>query len=170
KLLAKRAGYSLKQVETILQKLHSLKVIDYKPATGLPKVEFVGGRVRKQDIHISKDIYENRIKLIKERIAAAIHFVETDKVCRSQMLLKYFGETESKHCGKCDVCRGLIKVEDADVDLQAIRSAIVHETAIEELINKLNIHPEKTILKGVQTLLDNNELTYNMNGKIQLSE
>ena len=170
KLLAKRAGYSLKQVETILQKLHSLKVIDYKPATGLPKVEFVGGRVRKQDIHISKDIYENRIKLIKERIAAAIHFVETDKVCRSQMLLKYFGETDSKHCSKCDVCRGLIKVEDADVDLQAIRSAIEHETAIEELINKLNIHPEKTILKGVQTLLDNNELTYNMNGKIQLSE
>ena len=86
------------------------------------------------------------------------------------MLLKYIGETESKHCGKCDVCRRLIKVEDADVDLQAIRSAIVHETAIEELINKLNIHPEKTILKGVQTLLDNNELTYNMNGKIQLSE
>lgn len=168
KLLAKRAGYSLKQVDAILQKLHSLEVVDYKPATGLPKVEFVGGRVRKQDIHISKEIYENRIELIKKRIAAAIHFVETNKVCRSQMLLKYFGETESKHCGKCDVCRGLTKIEDEEVDLQAIRSEIVDETALDELVKKLGSHSEKAILKGIQTLLDNNELTYNMNGKIEL--
>lgn len=169
KLLAKRAGYSLKHVDSILQKLHSLEVIDYKPATGLPRVEFIGGRVRKQDIHISKDIYENRIKLIKERIAAAIHFVETDKVCRSQMLLKYFGETDSKHCGKCDVCRGLTKIEDKEIDLQAIRAELAQETALDELVKRIGTHSEKAVLKGVQTLLDNNELTYNMNGKIQLS-
>jgi ATP-dependent DNA helicase RecQ len=168
KLLAKRAGYSLKQVDAILQKLHSLEVIDYKPSTGLPKVSFVGGRMRKQDIHISKAIYENRIKLIRARIAAAIHFVETDKVCRSQMLLKYFGETDSKHCGKCDVCRGLSKQENAEIDTSIIKSEIDSETAIDELVKKLNNHPEKAILKAVQTLLDNNELVYHMNGKVSL--
>jgi len=168
KLLAKRAGYSLKQVDAILKKLHSVEVIDYKPATGLPKISFVGGRIRKQDIHISKVIYEERIKLIRERIAAAIHFVETDKVCRSQMLLKYFGETISKHCGKCDVCRGLSKQEDAEIDTSIIKSEIGSETAIDELVQKLKDHPEKAVLKAVQTLLDNNELVYHMNGKVSL--
>lgn len=168
KLLAKRAGYSLKQVDAILQKLHSLEVIDYKPSTGLPKVSFVGGRMRKQDIHISKAIYEERIKLIRQRIAAAIHFVETDRVCRSQMLLKYFGETDSKHCGKCDVCRGLSKQEDAEIDTNIIKSEIGSETAIDELVQKLKDHPEKAVLKAVQTLLDNNELVYHMNGKVSL--
>jgi superfamily II DNA helicase RecQ len=85
------------------------------------------------------------------------------------MLLKYFGEAKSKHCGKCDVCRGLIKIDD-EIDLEEIRSEIVNETALEELVKKLGTHSEKAVLKGVQTLLDNNELVYNMNGKIQLTD
>ena len=166
-LLGKRTGYTTEQVEAILQKLHKLEVVDYRPSTGLPKLSFVGGRVRKQDIHISKEVYEVRIKLIQERIKAALHFIETDKVCRSQMLLKYFGETDSKHCGKCDVCRGLSKFNINTEDIELIKSKIAKETSLEELFEIVD-KPEKEVLKAVQLLLDNNELVYHMNGKINL--
>lgn len=166
-LIAKRSGYSLEQATAILQKLHGLKVIDYRPSTGLPKLTFVGGRVRKQDIYLSKEVYELRIQLIKDRINAAIHFVESDKVCRSQMLLKYFGETESKHCGKCDVCRGLSKLSLDEKDIDLVKSNIGSETSIDELFNKVE-RSEKEILKAVQLMLDNNELIYHMNGKVGL--
>lgn len=168
-LLGKRSGYTKEQTVAILNKLHKLEVLDYKPSTGLPKLTFVGGRMRKQDILISKDIYENRIKLIQDRIQSALHFVKTDKVCRSQMLLKYFGESESKHCDKCDVCLGLLKMTDEEVDLEAVKSEIESETSIEELISKLNDKSEKEVLKAVQVLLDNNELVYLMNGKVALA-
>ncbi|MGB1318559.1 MAG: RecQ family zinc-binding domain-containing protein, partial [Flavobacteriales bacterium] len=167
-IIAKRSGFSTEQTVAILNKLHKLEVIDYRPSTGLPKLTFVGGRIRKQDIHISKDIYEKRIELIRERIQAALHFVSADKVCRSQILLKYFGETESKHCGKCDVCRRLANQDDSKIDFDAIRAELESETTIDELIQQLNEYSEKAVLKGVQTLLDNNELVYNMNGKISL--
>ncbi|MCF8465053.1 MAG: RecQ family ATP-dependent DNA helicase [Flavobacteriales bacterium] len=166
-LIAKRAGYSVEQSVAVLNKLHKLEVVDYRPSTDLPKLSFVGGRVRKQDIHISKEVYEVRINLIRERIKAAVHFVETDKVCRSQMLLNYFGESNSTSCGKCDVCRGLSKLNLTDDDLELVKSAIDSEMTLEELFDKIE-KPEKDILKAVQLLLDNNELVYEMNGKIRL--
>ncbi|MFT4543910.1 MAG: ATP-dependent DNA helicase RecQ [Bacteroidia bacterium] len=165
-VIAKRSGYTTEQAVAILNKLHKLEVLDYRPSTGLPKLTFVGGRMRKQDIHISKAIYETRIKLIKERIQAALHFVASDKVCRSQMLLKYFGETDSKHCGKCDVCRFLAKIENGAIDLEAVKTSVEAETTIDELIAIHNDKSEKEVLKAVQILLDNNELVYLMNGKI----
>lgn len=168
-LIGKRAGYTTEQAIAILKKLHERKVIDYRPSTGLPKISFVGGRVRKQDIHISKEIYEHRIKLIRERIQAALYFVQENAVCRSQMLLKYFGESESQHCGKCDVCRGLSKQELDEIEIESIKSEIISETSIDELISKFEDRDEKEILKAVQLLLDNNELIYLMNGKVALA-
>ena len=165
-VIAKRSGYTTEQAVAILNKLHKLEVLDYRPSTGLPKLTFVGGRMRKQDIHISKPIYETRIELIKERIQAALHFVASDKVCRSQMLLKYFGETDSKHCSKCDVCRVLAKIENGSIDIEAVKTSVEAETTIEELIAIHHDKSEKEVLKAVQLLLDNNELVYLMNGKI----
>lgn len=168
KLVAKRVGYSLKQVIATLEKLHKINVAEYKPATQLPQLTFVGGRVRKQDILISKSIYEDRIKLIQQRISAAIHFVSTEHVCRSQMLLKYFGETESKHCGKCDVCRKLSKAESASVSKENILSSIKSETSIESIVQSISGNSETDVLKTIQEMLDNNELVYAMNGKVTL--
>lgn len=169
-LLAKRAGYSTDQVVAILQKLHQLKMVEYRPSTGLPKLTFVGGRLRKQDLLITKTIYEQRIELIRERILAALHFVSTDKVCRGQMLLKYFGETDSKHCGKCDVCRSLLNVESKATDLNEFLASIESEVTIEELFSIHSDRSEKEVLKTIQLLLDNNELVYHMNGKIGIPQ
>lgn len=38
------------------------------------------------------------------RVEAVIHYASSEHRCRSQLLLQYFGETESVRCGKCDVC------------------------------------------------------------------
>lgn len=164
-VIAKRAGFTLDQTVAVLKKLHALQAIDYRPATGLPKVSFVGGRLRKQDLLITKEIYEQRIALIRERIAAAIHFVKADKVCRSQMLLKYFGEEDSRHCGKCDVCRSLSKLSVSQADIDLVRKSVQTETPLSHLILSLQL-PEKDTLKAVQLLLDNEELVYLMNGNV----
>jgi len=37
-LIAKRAGYSTEQTIAILNKLNKLEVADYRPSTGLPKL------------------------------------------------------------------------------------------------------------------------------------
>ncbi|MDD2300091.1 MAG: RecQ family zinc-binding domain-containing protein, partial [Fermentimonas sp.] len=39
-----------------------------------------------------------------KRIHSIIDYAANSDVCRSRMLLVYFGETDSKDCGCCDVC------------------------------------------------------------------
>ena len=40
--------------------------------------------------------------------------------CRSQFLLRYFGQEESKPCGKCDLCRsGAARPKDLATQLKA---------------------------------------------------
>jgi NADH:ubiquinone oxidoreductase subunit F (NADH-binding) len=41
----------------------------------------------------------------RERVQTMVDYVEEADECRSQYLLRYFGQSESKPCGKCDLCR-----------------------------------------------------------------
>ena len=46
---------------------------------------------------------EKRIKK-QDKLRDMIAFAKNTKDCRMQSIMKYFGETSSKTCGKCDVC------------------------------------------------------------------
>ena len=41
----------------------------------------------------------------RERVSTMMEYVEEEDQCRSQFLLRYFGQSESAPCGKCDICR-----------------------------------------------------------------
>ena len=40
-----------------------------------------------------------------ERVQTMLEFVKEEDECRSQFLLRYFGQEKSRPCGKCDICR-----------------------------------------------------------------
>ena len=55
--------------------------------------------------HLSpKEIYENRKSQLELRIKSMIEYAESKNTCRSEMLLRYFGEEKIHPCGHCDVC------------------------------------------------------------------
>ena len=62
---------------------------------------------REDPEHLSfpPEVYQQRLDQYKERIQSMLHYVESDDTCRSRLLLSYFGETDAKDCGQCDVCR-----------------------------------------------------------------
>lgn len=59
--------------------------------------------------HISPEIYEERKARYETRINAMLEYVTNDTLCRSRMLLDYFGEKQEHNCGQCDTCIGLRK-------------------------------------------------------------
>ena len=49
--------------------------------------------------------YQRLQESFHHRSEAMLGYVADDVRCRAQYLLSYFGQTESKPCGTCDICR-----------------------------------------------------------------
>jgi len=103
-LLAARTGKSRKEVCELLISLSRRRYIRYIPQKKTPFIVFTTSREETHFVSISRAVYEERKKRFEKRIHSMIDYVEETEVCRSSMLLVYFGENNSKDCGHCDVC------------------------------------------------------------------
>jgi ATP-dependent DNA helicase RecQ len=103
-MLASRIGKTRQEVYDILVNLSKLRYISYVPAKKTPFIIYTSSREDIKFITIPQSVYEERKKRFSKRIHSIIDYTENSDVCRSRMLLVYFGETNSKDCGCCDVC------------------------------------------------------------------
>lgn len=103
-LLSKQTGLSRDMVYRGLIALGKRRIISYIPYKKTPYIRFAQKRVETERIVISREIYENRKEKYEARIQAMIDYATRDDLCRSRMLLAYFGETSEENCLACDVC------------------------------------------------------------------
>jgi ATP-dependent DNA helicase RecQ len=103
-LLSKQTGLSRDMVYRGLIALGKRRIISYIPYKKTPYIRFAQKRVETERIVISREIYENRKEKYEARIQAMIDYATRDDLCRSRMLLAYFGETSEENCQACDVC------------------------------------------------------------------
>lgn len=59
----------------------------------------------------------------RSKLEALLGFCETAR-CRRQVLLSYFGETETRPCGNCDTCLHPVETRDGTVEAQKALSAV----------------------------------------------
>lgn len=105
RVLALRSGLPEDKVVEMLQMLKNAEVISYQPKSEIPLIIFTQNRIDERYIYFDPKQYDERKARAEERMAAVKHYVTSTNVCRSQLLLAYFGETDSTPCGGCDVCR-----------------------------------------------------------------
>ncbi len=103
-LIAQKTGLTQQTVYLILKNLSARHILQFIPRRKVPYITYQHDRVDKQEIIISKEIYEDRKEQYIKRIDAVINYAENDNVCRSRQLLEYFGEENKHDCGRCDVC------------------------------------------------------------------
>ena len=92
------------EVHECLKLLARKRIIAYIPPRNSPIIKFTQPRELTERIVIPYNIYERRIKKMKERLDHMINYMTCDTECRSIMLLRYFGEKSKNKCGICDVC------------------------------------------------------------------
>lgn len=103
-MLANRIGKSRQEVYDILTNLSKLHYVYYIPAKKTPFIIYTTSREDIEFVSIPNSVHEERKKRFSKRINSIIDYAENSDICRSRMLLIYFGEIKSKDCGSCDVC------------------------------------------------------------------
>ena len=132
--LAVRSGLTRQRVYDLLIRLSKMRVIDYIPHKKTPYIIYTRERVDRQHLQISRSIYEERKERYEARIQAMVDYVTTETVCRSRMLLRYFGEKNEHNCGICDVCLSH-RAETPGLSSQQIKEEI------KELLRKQPLTP-----------------------------
>jgi ATP-dependent DNA helicase RecQ len=55
---------------------------------------------------------------------AVLEYITSNDRCRSQMLLKYFGEKNAPRCGRCDICLERNKMNLNEMEFEQIKSKV----------------------------------------------
>lgn len=93
--LAIRTGLTRQQIYNILVTLTKRRIVDYIPHKKTPYIIYTRERLELRYLHIPASVYEERKARYEARIKAMEEYVTSESVCRSRMLLRYFGEKMS---------------------------------------------------------------------------
>lgn len=98
-------GVQVPMLRQLLYKLSLEHVIRYVPCDRATVLYLHHDRLRPKNVNLDPERYDFLKKSSEERMQKMIDYVSEEDTCRSSYLLEYFGQTESKDCGTCDVCR-----------------------------------------------------------------
>jgi len=158
-LIAKRLGWKRDDVYNQLIGLAKEQIIQYIPRKKTPFLTFTHEREATERIVLGKEAYDDHRDRYIARVKSVLDYAQEENVCRSQVLLTYFGEKNTKACGKCDICLKKKETTLSDDEFEIIKSLIIdtlkeEALTINALTKKIN-HKEAKTIQVIRFLLDN---------------
>ena len=137
-------------VVALLQRLDKDGVVQYSPASDLPRIIFLHPRVDFRNVNIEQTRIEQLRKRSMERMASVLDFVNGED-CREKLLLAYFDEDSNQPCGRCDFCRRekgrgrlsadsvLAQIGQGDLTIKELihRFGVVHTDEVTRIVSVL---------------------------------
>ncbi len=105
KEFAQSLSISVSHLRELLYKLSIMNVIVYIPQNHTDLIILHHDRLEPKNIQLEKESYDFLKAIFKKRLEAMLHYVQEQGECRSRILLRYFGQNNSKDCQTCDQCR-----------------------------------------------------------------
>lgn len=158
KQLAGFLKISLVELQQGLEKLRKDGIIEYLPQKEKPQITFVEERVGTQNLTIDRVLYDFRKKRFRERIRHMMAYGE-QLACRSQQLLRYFGQSNPPACGICDVCLGRNKVTLSQESFERYKHKIRqllkrNQMKVTEVVDSFAPRRREEVLKTLEYLID----------------
>ncbi len=89
----------------LMQELTRQRIIHYIPRNNKPMLMYLTERLEATELRFSQAIYEERYAQKAKQLHAMQDYVLNNSQCRTQQLVKYFGEDYAQPCMICDVCQ-----------------------------------------------------------------
>lgn len=169
-LLSKKLNTDENSVIAGLEKLASEDIINFKGSHSDLELTFLVPREDESTINPFAKTVINQNKLKEEQVKQMLAYTNNDKICRSQQLLSYFGETHTHPCGHCDVC---VAMRHSNSNTSKIKEIIVTLLISNPLTSRhiqQALESETTIaLRAIQELLEDGEIKLNDKNQYHLS-
>ena len=111
--------------------------------------------------------HQNQLKI--DQLHSVLHYVNDKSTCKSQLLLEYFGEKNSKACGVCSYC---ISKNKSKSDITSVTKEILNCLKSADLnsreIEKIVAYASKDIIFALQMLLENEIIVLKPNNQYTL--
>lgn len=167
--IASRCLSDTANIIQMLNQLHAMHIVEYKPCPKAPQIIFTSPRIDEHSIHLNEQNYDVLKQKASERLNAMIGYIQNNGVCRSRQLLAYFGQTDLQaDCGMCDVCTR----QDATSDglEQAILALLTkNRLNIRNLCELLKVKDYSMVEETVSRMIDRGELYLDENLFINVS-
>lgn len=173
-IIAKRLEWPRDKVYEQLVALAKEHIIQFIPRKKTSYLTFVHERVETDRVVLGKEAYDDRRDRYISRVKSVLDYAKEENICRSQVLLSYFGEKETKPCGKCDICQKRKETELTEEEFETIRLDILQlltseDLSINSLIKKIPVKETKS-LKVVRFMIDNGQLKENELMKLSIGK
>ncbi len=110
---------------------------------------------------------QNRQKVVQ--FESVLHYINEKKVCKSKLILGYFGEKSETDCGICSYCISKKnKSNDASLISKKIMELLKSQNLNSREIQKLIKNSADDVIFALQNLLENNEIAIQPNNKYTL--
>lgn len=153
---ARKLRISYQEVVELLKSLEKFEIASYLPSSDSPKIQFLRPRVDHKHLHVDMEFITARKRIKTEQLNAVFDYLKA-KTCRSQVLLRYFGESESIVCGECDLClvrMHRLKNLKMDIERQVKDILSKKHSDIHALVDKINVGDDSVKLEVIRELLD----------------
>ena len=168
-LIAKKSNHSESEVQAVLLKLKEKEIIEYHFKNNDATLIFNEVREDERTINRVSKYLESQNQLKKEQFQAVMHYINEKKICKSTLILNYFGETTSSNCGICSYC---IANDAKPNDISLVTEKIISLLKTNELssreIQKLTKNSEEDVIFALQQLLENESIVIKPNNKYSL--
>lgn len=147
------------------------EAIDESSFQTAPQITYTHPRVRTNALIIPSSAYEERRERMKKRISKVVEYMNGIHICRSRLLLPYFGEKNTEDCGCCDVCLSKNDSGLNNRDFNAIRDLLLRLLSTRQLLPVTTLLPLLPFPKGkivttIRFLAEHDKRFYLKEGKV----
>ena len=147
------------------------EAIDESSFQTASQITYTHPRVQKNALIIPSSAYEKRRKRMKKRISKVVEYMNGVHICRSRLLLSYFGEKNTEDCGCCDVCLSKNDSGLNNRDFNAIRDLLLRLLSTRQLLPVTTLlpllpFPEEKIVTTIRFLAEHDKRFYLKEGKV----
>ena len=168
-LIAKKSGTNESTVLAVLHKLEEKNCIELFATNNDATILFNEVREDEKNINRISKILDIQNNLKKEQFQAVLNYINETKICKSKLLLNYFGEQINENCGICSYC---IATQNAKKQTELAKKNIVDLLQNEDLnsrqIEQKTQFSKDVILDALKYLLDNDTIYINPNNDYSL--